>query len=209
MGVTSPQPEGPTVGQVAIVLASASTPSVMVAVLGSIFGGFGISVPVTTAALYMVLKGSPPVPMAPGPAMAVILRAQSAYQAAYLVNAAARMQNAVNTGTSLDDAIAAEMRNLVMHADAQTNRRQSAAAVDDVAGGDPHRLLIWDAVMDDRTSAECRAADGNTFTAADPPSIGYPGMVHPHCRCKAKRAPLGAHHSPVDRVLTPELIAAH
>ena len=44
-------------------------------------------------------------------------------------------------------------------------------------------LLGWHTVIDKRTSAECYWANGQNFHADQMPAIGYPGAVHPHCRC--------------------------
>jgi hypothetical protein len=44
-------------------------------------------------------------------------------------------------------------------------------------------LLGWNTVIDERTSAECRAADGKNYYATAMPDIGFPGSVHPACRC--------------------------
>lgn len=50
----------------------------------------------------------------------------------------------------------------------------------------PPRITIlgWKAQMDDRTTAECRAADGKNWILERPPKIGLPGTVHVHCRCQ-------------------------
>jgi uncharacterized protein with gpF-like domain len=46
-------------------------------------------------------------------------------------------------------------------------------------------LLGWNTVIDSHTSPECLAANGHNFRADHMPKIGYPGAVHPHCRCYA------------------------
>ena len=58
-----------------------------------------------------------------------------------------------------------------------------AAMNTDMASWSYGDLLGWYTVRDARTSAECLAADGRNFSASAPPLIGYPGAVHPHCRC--------------------------
>jgi hypothetical protein len=64
-----------------------------------------------------------------------------------------------------------------------------------------HGLVLgWRAVMDARTSAECRRADGKNFSVASRPLIGWPGSVHPHCRCRPVAAFAGAGF--VDDVVT-------
>jgi hypothetical protein len=62
------------------------------------------------------------------------------------------------------------------------NREKAGAAVDS-ASMEHGRLLGWHTVIDQRTSPECLAAAGHNFHADQMPAIGYPGMVHPNCRC--------------------------
>lgn len=209
MGDSSLQPEGAAVASVTAILVSGLPPATMIAMLSTTLGGFGITPGVVTATTAMVLKAqfSPTLP--PGPAAQAVAVSQANFRAAYLIAASVRMQNDVNAGMQLRDALAREMVNYQRHLAAQQNRRRAADAVDIEAGNDPTRLLIWHAKMDSRTSPECAAANGLTFTAATVPIIGYPGMVHPHCRCKAKRAPLGTHAKHVDTAMSPALIGAH
>lgn len=204
MGTNQPQPDGPTVAQVEMVLSSGVPVATMAAILGSIFGGFGVTMPVIAALLYLVLKARLPTPVGIGPAVAASLNAEAAFRAAYLTNAAVRMQNEVNQGVMLDQAIAKESRFLVLHNAAQLNRRNAAEAVDKASVGG---VCGWKAVMDAKTSAECRAANGRNFRVDHPPSIGWPGAVHPHCRCR----PVAPYHRGgwVEDALTPQLVGAH
>lgn len=206
MGATSLQPEGAVVAAVTAVLVSGLPPATMAAVLGSTLSGYGIGTNVVQAAVVMVLRSIQPLP--PGPAAQLTARMQASYRAAYLVASAVRMQNAVNAGSTLADAMSNERRFYALHLDAQVNRGNAVKAVDRVAGNDPDELLIWVAKMDSRTSAECRAANGLTFTAAEPPLIGYPGAVHPRCRCRAELAPVGLRARSVDSAMSPALIHA-
>lgn len=124
-------------------------------------------------------------------------RAVWAYRAAYLAAAAQRVADAVNRaqaaeGVSTDDALKAalkaERRYFTQHRQAEKARAAAADQVD-AAAARYGPVLGWAAVLDEHTSRECRIADGGTFTAAAPPVIGYPGAVHPACRCRAT-APL-------------------
>jgi SPP1 gp7 family putative phage head morphogenesis protein len=179
------EPSGPSVAQVEMVLASSAPLATMVSILGRLFGGFGVTVPVIQAALAMVLKGerSMPIP-GNGAAVASSLQSEAAFRAAYLINAAVRMQNAVNGAMTMTDALDAEMANYRLHLAAQLNRREAAEQADSVHDDG---IAGWEAVMDAKTSPECAAANGNNFRVAEPPAIGLPGAVHPHCRCKARR----------------------
>lgn len=126
-----------------------------------------------------------------GPALAQTITTERAYRALYLVNAARRVRAAMADGKSLTAALAAERHNFAAHLHAQTNRRKAAAQVDKQAAR--HGLLLgWKARMDSRTSAECAAANGRNFTATNRPLIGWPGAVHPHCRCRAVAPYAGA-----------------
>lgn len=108
------------------------------------------------------------------------------YRAQYVYAASRRVAAAVASGVSREQALAAEHRYFNQHIDAIVNRKESAIAVDEAAAkfGDE---LGWYAKMDARTTEECRQANGRNFNASRMPAIGYPGAVHPHCRCKAGR----------------------
>jgi hypothetical protein len=114
-------------------------------------------------------------------------------RAAYVVNAARRFGTAAvreksNPG-SIQRALQAEGRYLQQHLSA-TKKRNEAATLTQAelnkrslpkgANG----LLGWNAVLDNRTSAECRRANGKNFYPLQPPAIGLPGAVHDHCRCR-------------------------
>jgi hypothetical protein len=95
--------------------------------------------------------------------------------------ASARSRN-TSRGQALLDGISRERRYYGQHMGAIWNRMQAAARVD--AAADAYGLLLgWYTVLDSHTSAECRAANGKNFRADNRPLIGYPGAVHPHCRC--------------------------
>lgn len=116
-------------------------------------------------------------------------------RAQYLLAAGMRVADAVaqaaaeGTGrlSALTAAIGAETANWAAHVDAAAHRDTAARAVDSAADqyGD---LLGWEAVLDNRTTPECRAADGKNFRVSDPPAIGAPGTVHASCRCQAVQA---------------------
>jgi hypothetical protein len=117
--------------------------------------------------------------------------ATATYRAAYLINAAQRVQHRLDAGQGIGAALRAEKPNLLAHLHAQANRRRAADAVDQQAR--KHGTLLgWRAVMDTRTSAECAAANGRNFDVFAPPAIGWPGAVHPHCRCRPVPAFAGA-----------------
>lgn len=189
------------------VLVSGLPPATMAAVLGSALARIGITTNVVQVALALALKGA--VQPQYGPATMTVAYAQASFRAAYLVASAVRMQNAVNQGVQLNAAMSDEMRFFKLHVAAQRNRAQAIDGVFREASNDEHRMLIWKAKMDSRTSPECRAANGLTFTIADPPKIGWPGAVHPHCRCKSKKAPLDTDAKHVNSAMSAALLKAH
>jgi SPP1 gp7 family putative phage head morphogenesis protein len=125
-----------------------------------------------------------------GPAQRAIIRVNTLRRAQFFLAACKRVQAAVVDARShgepirqaVRDALATERRYMTLHINASARRVTAATTVDGAAEA-YGPLLSWNAVMDARTTAECRAADGKSFYAAIPPTIGYPGTVHPHCRC--------------------------
>lgn len=104
------------------------------------------------------------------------------YRAAYLLNAARRLARALREG-EFPQAVQKERNYWVRHLDAQDRRAVAAGRVDNAAAAFGP-LLGWYARNDERTTAECRAANGNNFRVDVRPTIGYPGTVHPYCRCE-------------------------
>lgn len=122
----------------------------------------------------------------PGPDSAtnVIRRGEVVRRANYLLAAVRRLAG----GGSLAD----ERKFLRLHRGAERARRRAAAEVDRAAR-QFGPLLGWHALMDDRTTPECKAAHGRNFQATIPPAIGYPGTLHGgNCRCKPGRPFRGA-----------------
>lgn len=133
-------------------------------------------------------------------------RANLMHRAAYLVSAARRLSRPfrgprLGMGDRLKATIETEKRYLAQHLDAVSNRVRAAEQVgqamrvqskrvarinetNGVPGRPSSSLLGWYAVMDERTSAECRRAHGRNFDPRQIPMIGFPGAVHPHCRCR-------------------------
>lgn len=119
-----------------------------------------------------------------GPAARQVAVAESTYRAAYLLNAAARVKASIAAGKTAEEALAAEQSYTLAHERAAANRARSAAEVDKTMNRVGSSVLGWRARMDSRTSAECRAANGHNFEVFAVPLIGWPGAVHPHCRCR-------------------------
>lgn len=124
-------------------------------------------------------KGGPPMLSA----VRANRRAEVTYRAAYLLNAARRIHRDLRAGRTIGQSMSRERTNWVAHLDAR-DRRTVAAAEIDVAAKAFGELLGWYSKMDSRTSDECRLANGHNFHVGARPLIGYPGTVHPNCRCE-------------------------
>lgn len=142
------------------------------------------------AALGIVMSSPPPVTGVIGAASAQTSRMNLARRAQFVLSAGKRLAGDVRqaraqgkpVARALLDGLARERRYYAQHVAAMWQRATAAGKVDMEAAvhGD---LLSWNTVLDGKTSAECRAADGKNFHASAMPVIGYPGSVHPHCRC--------------------------
>lgn len=104
------------------------------------------------------------------------------YRAQFLVNSAKRLAVAHDMGVG-DIQLAKERAYLAAHRRAARNRLQVAERIDAMAQESP--WLEWHTVLDSRTTPDCRAMNGQIFTLDQPPVIGWPGAVHPQCRCSA------------------------
>lgn len=145
----------------------------------------GVSAAAASAALILIRATSATTVLLPtGPASRATATSEHVYRAAYLVAAAERIQSRIDQGMTLRQGVVAERPLLRAHRAAAVNRRRSADLVD-YAAKVHGPLLGWKARIDDHTSAECARANGRNFWVTDRPFIGWPGAVHPHCRCQA------------------------
>lgn len=145
----------------------------------------GIPGPALLAAL--IIARTRPLPLAgtatipSTSAVSEYARTEAAYRAHYVYAASRRLGTL--TGEKRREAIAREQQYFNQHMAASQNRHTTAINVDRAKNkyGDE---LGWYAKMDSRTSAECKEANGKNFSASRAPAIGYPGAVHPNCRCR-------------------------
>jgi hypothetical protein len=199
--VTTPPPQQPppqqsaaadvaTATVVAGVLAVVISPGDAVAQLAPAFARQRISAAALGAALAVVMSMPPGGTGFYGPATSTVARLNLVRRAQFVLASARRVQtalvaarsNGTPLGQALADAVTAERRYYGQHLMAGWNRETAAARVDSEAM--THGLLLgWYTRIDARTSRECLAADRHNFRADQMPAIGYPGMVHPHCRC--------------------------
>lgn len=179
---------------VASVLAGVGGPAVTIAAtiaaLKVRFALTAAAVQALGAVLNVVLAHPPPVTGVIGAASAQTSRTNLARRAQYVIAAAKRVMGAVRDarakGTPVTAAVRAQLererRFYGMHQAAMWNRARAAGQTD-MAAAEHGDLLGWNTVIDDRTSAECRAADGKNYRASRMPDIGFPGSAHPACRC--------------------------
>jgi hypothetical protein len=184
---------------VAAELAVATSAAAAEAVLWGVFSVYGMKRQALRACLTFVMASPPAMTGVSGPATAAVTRLNHARRAQFVIASVRRLTADLTTASAHGDSLlvalqrglARERRYYQQHLDAAWNRSMAAAQAD-LAYLSYGPLLGWYATMDSKTSAECRAADGKNFTAEAMPLIGYPGMVHPHCRCRPGQAHAGA-----------------
>lgn len=175
----------------AALLTAISAPAA-VAVLASQLQLTGLPRRAMLASLEIVMNHPPGQTGFYGPATMTVERLNLQRRAAFVLAAARRIGADLTAARSrgqsipgtLAQAIKRERRFYAQHLIATWQRSQAGAQVDGEAMT-RGLLLGWHAVHDTRISAECRQADGKNFYADHMPLIGYPGAVHPHCRCRA------------------------
>jgi hypothetical protein len=175
---------------VARVLVNSVNASVAASVITARYHLRGADALAMNAAITVTMAYPPPATGVSGPATLAIARMNYMRRAQFVVSAYHRLDQDIlaarSNGSSIPAALAAgvdnERKYYGQHLDAMWNRAKAAAQTDSTAltYGD---LIGWNTVIDARTSTECRAADRHNYHASDMPVIGYPGAVHPHCRC--------------------------
>lgn len=112
-------------------------------------------------------------------------REEMFYRAAFVLSAARRIQERLDRGASLADAVRPERGYWKAHEAARRSRQEAARRVADTADQLGTVWLGWYSHVDDRVTPECRAADGCDFRADRMPRIGWPGVPHGGtCRCR-------------------------
>jgi hypothetical protein len=134
-----------------------------------------------------------------GSAQAQIARLNAVRRAQFVLHAARRITQDLREarahgqplGQALSSAVEREKRYYGQHLQAII-QRMDAASQTDARAAEFGPLLGWYAVRDKHTSAECLAANGKNFYVTAMPVIGFPGGVHPHCRCYPGKPHAGA-----------------
>jgi hypothetical protein len=140
----------------------------------------------------IVMPNPPPVTGTIGAASEEVSRMNAARRAQYVVAASKRVADAAQEARSkgepvtaaMDAQVTREQRFYFLHRQAMWSRAQAAMSTD-MAALEYGPLLGWKAVLDNRTSPECKNANGRNFYATAMPDIGFPGSVHLACRCRA------------------------
>lgn len=119
------------------------------------------------------------------------------YRAAYLANAAERLQRSLNAGASQKQALNQERVHYLAHERARRGRLEAAAQVQTAAnlfGQKDERgtLVGWYLNPLLKNEVECRVANGHNFYAEEGTVIGLPGSVHANCGCYAGQPHQGA-----------------
>lgn len=106
------------------------------------------------------------------------------YLAAFILASTGRINEVLERGDSLVDALRKEQRYFDQYEHAAQNRADSAKQADVAAK--TGLKLRWESKMDSRTTKDCWELNGTIFLINDPPGGIYPGMMHPNCRCKPR-----------------------
>lgn len=201
LGVGAGQVAAATTAVMTVLAAGLGTAAALGA-LTAVLGPLGVSAAVAAAAWRYAEHSKPAthIDLPAGPAVSRVLAEAPFYQAAYIVNAALRIQQAIDRGVSLPQAVRAERRLFLAHRKAQRGRLRAAQAVDRLAAKG-HVWLTWRLGDAAHHTPACRAADGHPFPAAQRPVIGWPGSTHPGCACWASPGfPPRAGQKTVDQV---------
>lgn len=119
------------------------------------------------------------------------------FRAAYLANAAQRMQRSMNAGATQREALRREAPHYRAHEKARKGRLDAAAQVQFAAktyGWKDERgtLVGWYMNPILNNEVECITANGHNFYAEEGTVIGLPGSVHNNCGCYAGTPHQGA-----------------
>jgi hypothetical protein len=193
---------------VAAVLVSAISAQQALSALMPTLRTYHVSPSAMQGALSVVMSFPPEQIGAAGPASLATSRQNLIRRAQFAVASARRLQRVIVSARShgrtarqaLEAGVAAERRYYGQHLAAIWGRATAAAQVDSAAASYGN-ILGWNTVHDAKTSAECKAADGKNFYADIMPLIGFPGAVHPHCRCYPGPPYKGARMLPSARAL--------
>jgi len=174
-----------------VALGAALTVPAVTALLARLYLQAGIERIALQSAVQVVMSMPPEVTGIAGPATAQVALLNQVRRGQMVLAVGRRLNddlrrarsNGESVGKALLDGVSRETRYFGQHRDAIWARAKAAMAVD-MAALEHGLLLGWYTHLDDRTTPECRDADGKNFRADAMPLIGYPGTVHGGtCRC--------------------------
>lgn len=147
-----------------------------------------LGIPTPSLLMIILLAESKSMTYGPGSGVAFLQsqKTEALFRAAYVLAASRRVRAALKAGRSARAAMVPEQRYFEQHLQAMQKRKDAATTTDRLAGRYGAKLG-WHATLDSSTSPECRQANGRNFNVGERPAIGYPGSVHPSCRCKPGR----------------------
>jgi hypothetical protein len=199
-----PPPQSPVDGIllaaiIAALLAHAADAPGLYRALRGPLGKDGVKPDVVKAVAALFTSFPPPRLEGAGPATKHVIDLNWTRRAQFLLLSARRIDAAMARARSRGESVLgarraqldAEARFYKQHLFAAQQRVAAAASIDG-AGSIWGPVLGWRAVMDSAVTPDCRAADGRNFWADTPPDIGWPGTVHPRCRCHPVRPFRGA-----------------
>lgn len=175
----------------AVALGAAATVDAASAALAVLYSRAGVERPALQGALQIVMAMPPEAYGIAGPATAQVAYLNQVRRGQMVLAIGRRLTGNMRDARSenrsvlraLLDGVDRERRYFGQHRDAIWTRAKAAMAVD-MAAMEHGLLLGWHAHDDDRTTPDCRDADGKNFRADSMPLIGFPGTVHARCRCE-------------------------
>lgn len=135
--------------------------------------------------------------VSPTPEVREVRDTEVYYRAAYIINAAKRVQKAIDDGQDFREALRRENVYYQGHERARRARLDAVAQVQDTAHWfgipTPEGTLVgWYLNPLLNNDTECILANGRNFIAENGTAIGLPGSVHPGCGCYAGPPHTGA-----------------
>lgn len=203
--VPPPVDSDQTVKRIAEVLLAAGAIEAQVKAISALLAPYRISAEAVRLALSLVARGTVARPDARlaevGAQMAEHVRVardrEVYFRAAYVANAASRLERSLREGESPREAIHDEAPNFRAHEKARRGRLRSASQVEVAARmfgqlDDRGHLVGWYLNPFLHNEVECITANGHNFYAEEGTVIGLPGSVHGNCGCYAGPPHYGA-----------------
>lgn len=193
-----PVEQDTTVQQIATILIAGYAADQTAKAIVRVLTPWGITFAAVQAALGLANTGTRPLPNARHnhhssgltPHVEVQRDREVYFRAAYVANAAKRIQIDLSAGEPIRVALQHEAPYFRLHEKARKERLETTSQVQaaaDMFGVPDERgtLVGWYNNPVLNTETECALANGHNFYAEEGTIIGYPGSVHPNCGCYA------------------------